>query len=290
MTSKLFDDGFRFVPTPGLYLVATPIGNLRDVTLRALDVLGQADVIACEDTRVTQRLLQRYGIDVPVISYHDHNAQRVRPGIIRRLKSGEIVAVCSDAGTPLVSDPGYKLMTAAVAEGIAVHALPGPSSTLTALLLAGVPCERFLFLGFPPSKEKRRREYLAAFRDVDTALVLFEGASRLVATLKALAAELGDRPAAVTRELTKIYEEVRRGPLRALADHYTEQGAPKGEITIVVGPPGPNVEASEAEVDEQLSAALATLSVKDAVDLVAANSSWPRRRVYTRALDIKDSG
>lgn len=277
------------MPAPGLYLVATPIGNLRDVTLRALDVLAQADVVACEDTRITRRLLQRYGIDTPMLSYHDHNAPRVRPNLIKRLESGETVALCSDAGTPLVNDPGYKLVTAAIDAGIDVQAMPGPSSALTALLVAGLPCERFMFLGFPPTKAKRRLAFLADVRDVDAALVLFEGPSRLAAMLKAAAEALGDRQAAITRELTKLHEEIRRDHLSALAAHYLAAGPPKGEVTVVIAPKDADVEVPVTDVDALLSKALVAASLKDAVDQVTGVTGWPRRRVYARALELRDT-
>src|SRR5690606_31259972 len=196
---------------PGLYLVATPIGNLRDITLRALDLLAIADRILCEDTRVTARLLQHYGISRPTLSYHEHNAERMMPRVMEHLAAGEIVALVSDAGTPLVSDPGYRLVRAAVEQGIAVTALPGASAALAALSVAGLPTDRFLFAGFPPQKTVARQRFFEEFRDIPASLIFFESPHRLKASLVDAAAVLGPRPAALCRELTKRFEEVRRG-------------------------------------------------------------------------------
>ncbi|HEY3918541.1 MAG TPA: 16S rRNA (cytidine(1402)-2'-O)-methyltransferase [Stellaceae bacterium] len=278
---------------PGLYLVATPIGHLRDVSLRALDLLAAADLVACEDTRVTEKLMARYGLKAPRLAYHEHNAERMRPLLIERLKAGAVVALVSDAGTPLVSDPGFKLVRAAVAEGIAVTALPGPSAALAALVLSGLPSDRFLFQGFLPPKAAARRRVLGEIAGLSATLVFFETAPRLAAALADMAAVLGDRPAAVARELTKLYEEIRRGSLAELAAHYTEAGAPKGELAIVVG--GASAEALRAAVtsdalDAALDAALATMSVKDASAAVAAATGRPRREVYQRALILAGRG
>lgn len=271
---------------PGLYLVATPIGNLRDITLRALDLLAAADLVACEDTRVTGKLMTRYGLATRRIAYHEHNAERMRPHLIEQLKAGATVALVSDAGTPLISDPGYKLMRAALAEGIPVTSLPGPSATLTALLLSGLPCDRFLFAGFLPPKSAARTRVLSELSAVRATLVFFETAPRLVAALAAMAESLGERPAAVARELTKLYEETRRGNLTELAAHYSAAGAPKGELVIIVGPPAPVTRDALAEntLDAALSAALATMSIKDASAVIAEATGQPRRIVYQRAL------
>lgn len=277
---------------PGLYLVATPIGNLRDITLRALDLLGQADLIACEDTRVSGTLLAHFGMATPRVPYHEHNAERMRPHLIERLKSGAVVALIADAGTPLISDPGFKLVRAALAEGIPVTVLPGPSAALAGLLLSGQPSDRFLFAGFLPTKSAARRRSLSEFAATRCSLIFFELAPRLAAALGDMAEILGDRPAAVARELTKLYEEVRRGSLDALAAHYRASGAPKGEIVIVVGPPAPETQAAigEEALDAQLEAALAAMSVKDASAAVAAATGWPRRLVYQRALALTGRG
>jgi 16S rRNA (cytidine1402-2'-O)-methyltransferase len=273
---------------PGLYLVATPIGNLRDITLRALDLLGAADLVACEDTRVTAKLMARYGLASPRIAYHEHNAEQMRPQLIARLKAGAIMALVSDAGTPLISDPGYKLVRAALAEGISVTALPGPSSALAGLLLSALPCDRFLFVGFLPPKSAARQRVLGELATVPVTLIFFETAPRLAAALADMARALGERPAAVARELTKLFEEVRRGSLAELAAHYRDAGAPKGELVVIVGAPEPATTGPIAEdaLDEALGAALATMSVKDASAAVAAKMGQPRRIVYQRALIV----
>jgi 16S rRNA (cytidine1402-2'-O)-methyltransferase len=269
---------------PGLYVVATPIGNLEDITLRALEVLRGADLIACEDTRVSAKLLGRFGIATERVAYHDHNAERMRPVLLARLEAGASVALISDAGTPLVSDPGFKLVGAAIARGVKVTTLPGPSAPLAALVLSGLPCDRFMFAGFLPAKAAARRRALQELKPVAASLIVLEGASRLAASLADMAAVLGDRPAAVARELTKLHEEVRRGRLGALAAHYRVAGLPKGEIVIVVGPPPDAVPDAAEALDAALDAALARMSVKDAAETVAAALGLPRRIVYARAL------
>ncbi|MCZ6862683.1 MAG: 16S rRNA (cytidine(1402)-2'-O)-methyltransferase [Alphaproteobacteria bacterium] len=272
-------------PDPGLYIVATPIGNLRDVTLRALDILRAADVIACEDTRITGRLLKAYGIEAASIPYHDHNAARARPGLIKRLERGEIVALVSDAGTPLVSDPGFKLVEACAKSGIAVYAVPGASALLAGLGVAGLPTDRFYFAGFLPSKQAARRKALREIAAVPGTLVIYESARRLAASLADMAAVLGDRRASVARELTKRFEEVVRGSLTKLATRYAESGPPKGEIVVIVAPPDPP-EIGEEMIDRALTAALERQSVKDAAGDVAAALGLPRRRLYERALAL----
>jgi len=271
----------------GLYLVATPIGNLRDVSLRALEVLAAADVIACEDTRVTRKLVSHYGIATPLTPYHDHNAATARPKLIARLGEGARVALVSDAGTPLVSDPGYRLVQAAQAAGHAVTAAPGASAVLAALAVAGLPTDRFFFEGFLPPKEAARRTRIAALARIPATLVLFETGPRLASALADLAAGLGERAAAICRELTKMHEEVRRGNLSELARVYRELPEPRGEIVIVTAPPTEPQPATAEEVDALLRNALARLSVKDAVDEVAGVSGQPRRDVYRRALALK---
>lgn len=278
--------------TPGLYLVATPIGNLRDITLRALDLLGAADLIACEDTRVSGKLLAHFGLATPRIPYHEHNAERMRPHLIERLKSGAMVALITDAGTPLVSDPGFKLVRAAIAEGIPVSTLPGPSAVLAALLLSGLPSDRFLFAGFLPPKSAARKRSLSELADLRASLIFFETGPRLADALNDMAEILGNRNAAVARELTKLYEEVRRGSLDELAAHYRAARAPKGEIVITVGPATPEARAELGTdaLDAALGAALATMSVKDASAAVAAATGQPRRLVYQRALVLVGRG
>jgi 16S rRNA (cytidine1402-2'-O)-methyltransferase len=268
-----------------LHVVATPIGNAEDITLRALAALRGADAIACEDTRVTAKLLARHGVSTPLLAYHEHNAARMRPRLLERLRRGEAIALVSDAGTPLVSDPGFKLVREAIAEGLPVTTLPGPSAALAALVLSGLPTDRFLFAGFLPPKPAARRRALAELGAVPATLVVFEGASRLAEALADMAATLGDRPAAVAREITKLYEEVRRGALRELAAHYAAAGPPRGEVVVVVGPPPADAPAmTEDTLDAQLEAALAQMSLKDASAAVAAATGLKRRDVYARAL------
>jgi len=270
---------------PGLYLVATPIGNLRDITLRALEVLAGADVIACEDTRVTRKLADRFGIETPLTPYHDHNAATARPRLLARLAAGEAVALVSDAGTPLISDPGYRLAREAQDAGFAVIAIPGASSVLTALSVAGLPTDRFFFEGFLPPKQVARQKRIAALAPMPATLVLFESGPRIAEALADLATGLGDRPAASCRELTKLHEEVRRGTLLELAREYAHDAETRGEFVIVVAPP-PEEETAPAEIDDLLRRALARVSVKDAVGEVALATGKPKREVYQRALEL----
>ncbi len=272
-------------PAPGLYLTATPIGHLGDITVRALEVLGGADLIACEDTRVTAKLLRHYGIRTPTAAYHDHNAARARPAILARLARGEAVALVSDAGTPLVSDPGFKLVAAAREAGHPVTVLPGASALLAALSLAGLPTDRFLFAGFLPAKAGPRRRVLEELARVPATLVLFESGRRLAQSLAAMADVLGPREAAIARELTKLHEELRRGPLDRLAAEYAALPPPKGELVVVIGPP-PAAEIGTAELDARLHAALDGRSLRDAAQLVARETGLPRRAVYARALEL----
>jgi 16S rRNA (cytidine1402-2'-O)-methyltransferase len=277
-------------PTAGLYLVATPIGNLSDITLRALEVLAGCDVIACEDSRVTRKLTGHYGITTPLAPYHEHNAALARPKLLARLAQGQAVALVSDAGTPLISDPGYKLVRAAAEAGHAVTALPGASALLAALSLAGLPTDRFFFEGFLPPRQAARQKRIAALKPIPATLVLFESGQRLAAALADLAEGLGSRAAAVCRELTKLHEEVRRGDLPELAHDYAEGRETRGEIVIVVAPPG-NRGDEAGEVDGLLRQALARVSLKDAVGEVALATGQPRRTVYQRALELtKDGG
>jgi 16S rRNA (cytidine1402-2'-O)-methyltransferase len=270
----------------GLYLVATPIGNLGDISLRALELLAGAGVIACEDTRVTRKLTERYGIATPLMAYHEHNAEEARPKIMARLDGGQAVALVSDAGTPLISDPGYKLVRAAIEAGHAVTALPGASAVMSALNVAGLPTDRFFFEGFLPPKQAGRQKRIAELGVIPATLVLFESGPRLGAALADLSEGLGERQASVCRELTKLHEEVRRGDLAELAAHYAGDAETRGEIVIVVAPPAEQ-EASASDVDELLRQALARVSVKDAVGEVALATGRPRREVYQRALDIE---
>jgi len=263
--------------------VATPIGNARDVTLRALDALAGADLIAAEDTRVTAKLLAMFAISRPLAAYNDHNAPRERPRLMAKLKDGMRIALVSDAGTPLISDPGFKLVREALAEGVAVHVLPGASAPLAALTASGLPTDRFLFAGFLPAKGGERRATIAALKPVRATLVFFESPQRLAEALADLADGLGPRPAAVARELTKLHEEIRRGDLAALVQHYAAAGPPKGEVTVVVGSATESA-TDFGRVEQALERALQWMPVRAAVDLVSDMLDVPRREVYARAL------
>jgi len=271
-----------------LHVVATPIGNLRDITLRALEILGAADAVVCEDTRVTGKLLAAHGLRCALVSYHEHNADRRRPELLRRLAAGETLALVADAGTPLISDPGYKLVRAAQDASAAVRAVPGPSAAVSALAVAGLPTDRFLFQGFLPHKTKARRDTLAELANVPASLVVYESPQRLGASLADMAAVLGDREAAVVRELTKRFEESVRATLPELAEQYGETTA-KGEIVVVIAPPAPAEPPGEAELDERLRSALAEHSLRDAVTAVTRATGLPRKQVYTRALALRDA-
>lgn len=269
---------------PGLYLVATPIGNLGDVTLRALETLAGADVIACEDTRVTRRLTGRYGIATPLTAYHEHNALEARPKLLSRLAEGQSIALVSDAGTPLVSDPGYKLVRAAREAGHLVTALPGASAVLAALTIAGLPTDRFFFEGFLPPKRAARQKRIAALANIQATLVLFESASRVASTLADLAGAFGPRAAAICRELTKIHEEVKCESLDLLARLYASGAETRGEFVILVAPAAEEKRADD--IDALLKHALSRVSVKDAVGEVAVVTGRPRREIYQRALAL----
>jgi 16S rRNA (cytidine1402-2'-O)-methyltransferase len=270
---------------PGLYLVATPIGNLRDITLRALDVLAGADVILCEDTRVGGKLLAAHGIKGRLERYDEHAAERVRPKALAALAGGGTLALISDAGTPLISDPGYRLAKEAVAQGSAVFPVPGPSAALAALTVAGLPTDRFLFAGFPPPRAAGRRALFAELAPIRATLVFYEGGPRLAASLADMAAVFGSREAAVARELTKLHETVIRGPLADLAAD-PRLAAPKGEIVVVVGP-GAEPAASAAEADAALAEAVARVGPARAASEVAKALGLSRRELYARALALK---
>ncbi|HVO04713.1 MAG TPA: 16S rRNA (cytidine(1402)-2'-O)-methyltransferase [Candidatus Cybelea sp.] len=264
--------------------MATPIGNLGDISARALETLRAADLIACEDTRVTGKLLAHFGIRRSTLPYHDHNAAEMRPKLIERLRSGEKIALVSDAGTPLISDPGYKLVRQASESGIAVTVIPGPSAPLAALVLSGLPSDRFLFAGFLPAKDGARRTALQELKSVPATLLLFETGPRLADSLEACYAVLGGREAAVVREITKLHEEVRRGTLESLARHYGDSGPPKGEIVLVIAPP--TEQEAAFDLDTALTDALREMSTKEAAATVATASGRPRREVYARALAL----
>jgi 16S rRNA (cytidine1402-2'-O)-methyltransferase len=277
--------------TSGLHLVATPIGNLGDVTLRALEVLAGVDLIACEDTRITRRLTEHYGITAELTPYHEHNAATARPKLLQRLAEGASVALVSDAGTPLISDPGFKLVRETCAAGFAVTALPGPSSVLTALSLAALPTDRFFFEGFLPAKQTARRARLTELARIDATLVLFESGHRVQDTIADLAEIMGAREAAICRELTKLHEEVRRAPLAELAQQ-ADRLETRGEFVLVIGPPAADAQTmSEAALDDLLRTTLEHHSVKDAVAHAVELSGRPRREIYARALELaKDIG
>ncbi len=270
----------------GLYVVSTPIGNLRDITLRALDVLAGVEEVLAEDTRVASKLLSAYGVKARLSPYHDHNGAERRPGLLKRLQEGGRIALISDAGTPLVSDPGWKLVHEALEHGIKVFPVPGASALLAGLVASGLPSDRFLFAGFLPPKSAARRSEIESLKQVPATLVFYESGPRLAETLADLAAVLGDRDAAVARELTKLFEETRRGTLAELAAHYEEAGPPKGEIVLLAGPPK-EVAATAADVDAALRVALAEMPTKAAASSVAEALGLPKRDVYQRALQIK---
>ena len=272
--------------SPGLYIVATPIGNLSDLSPRAAAVLAGADLLAVEDSRVTAKLLHHIGAKRPMTPYHDHNADRVRPGLVARMGS-ESIALVSDAGTPLISDPGFKLVRDARAAGHAVTTIPGPCAAIAALTLAGLPTDRFFFLGFLPAKEKARADAIAEIAAVRATLILYESGPRLAQTLAALAHGLGDREAAVAREISKSYEQCVTARLSELAARYAD-APPKGEIVVIVGPPGEAAAASEADADALLLEALGRLSASGAAGEVAKATGLPRRDLYARALVIKE--
>lgn len=270
---------------PGLYIVATPIGNLGDMTSRAADTLRRADLILAEDKRVTAKLLAHVGAKAPMTAYHDHSDDKLRARILGDLGS-KAVALVSDAGTPLISDPGYKLVRAARQAGHAVHTLPGPCAAIAALTLAGLPTDRFLFLGFLPAKAKARAEAIVEVASVRASLVLYESGPRLAESLVSLCDGLGEREAAVIREISKLHEETVTGSLAALAERYADN-RPKGEIVIVVGPPSEREAASDEEMDDALRLALAAMSPSRAAADVAERLGVPKKRAYARAMELK---
>ena len=273
---------------PGLYIVATPIGNLSDLSPHAASVLATADLIAVEDSRVTAKLLNHIGVKRPMIAYHDHSGDRVRPELVARM-AGEAIALVSDAGTPLISDPGYKLVRDARAAGRDITTVAGPCAAIAALTLAGLPTDRFLFLGFLPSKAGARATAIAEVAAIRATLILYESGPRLGAALAALHQGLGDREAAVAREISKKFEETVTGSLSELAARYAD-APPKGEIVIVIAPPGVPEPAGEADIEKALREAMTRLSPSRAAAEVAEALGLPRREVYERALAFKESG
>ncbi len=271
---------------PGLYVTATPIGNLADITLRALRVLAAADAIYCEDTRVSAKLARNYGISTPLRAYHDHNAAKVRPTILRYLRDGAALALISDAGTPLISDPGFKLVREVVAEALPVTAIPGATALATGLALSGLPSDRVLFAGFPPAKKGARQTFYEEMAALRATLVFFMSTRHLDTGLLEMHAVFGSRQVAVARELTKMNEEVLRGSLVEVAEEISQRQTLKGEATVIVGPPADLQELSSAELSTLLQKALAEMSVRDAVDAVTEATGSPRRVVYKLALAL----
>lgn len=285
------ENGARETLPAGLYLVATPIGNANDITVRALGVLASVAVIACEDTRTTAKLLAIHGITNALAAYHEHNAKTAGPRLLARIRAGEAVALVSEAGTPLVSDPGYRLVEQCIADSLRVIPIPGPSAVLAALSVAGLPTDRFHFAGFVPPRSTARRRFFDRLAGIDATLVLLESPRRLSETLADMGDAFGLREAAVCRELTKLFEEVRRGPLHDLARHYTTAGTPKGEVTIVVAPPAEAAGIGDSDLERRLAEALAAgATVRAAVDKIASDSGRSRRDVYARALTLRPSG
>jgi 16S rRNA (cytidine1402-2'-O)-methyltransferase len=283
--------GFQFEARslpPGLYLIATPIGNLRDVTLRALETLAAADLICCEDTRITSRLLNHYGIAKPLKPYHDHNAAKVRPGLLERLRAGSSIALVSDAGTPLISDPGYKLVLEAIAQGHHIEVIPGPSAPIMAVALSGIPADRFLFAGFLPARRSERLRVLEELRSIPAALVFFEAPSRISDALAAIKTVMGDRPIVIARELTKLHEEVMRGTADELLNDISSRNGLKGEITLVVAPPEDGKAPDPKEIEEALRAALATSPPARAAAEVARRYGVAKKDLYALAMRTKD--
>ncbi|WP_295811628.1 16S rRNA (cytidine(1402)-2'-O)-methyltransferase [uncultured Nitratireductor sp.] len=273
---------------PALYLVATPIGNLGDITLRALEVLAGADLVACEDTRVSRVLLSRYGIAQSLTAYHEHNAREAGPRLLSAIEDGKSVALISDAGTPLVSDPGYRLVDQAIEIGLRVVPIPGPSAVLTALSASALPTDTFLFAGFLPVKEGQRRTRLETFRQTPATLIFFESPRRLADSLASMAAALGrERSACVARELTKTFEELRRGTLADLAAHYADSGAPKGEVVVCVEPPLDQESASAEDVDRLLLSLSAEMSTSKAAGEAARMTGERKSELYQRLLKLK---
>ena len=273
---------------PGLYLVSTPIGNLRDITLRALDVLAAADEVLAEDTRIAKRLLDAHQIRAKVSPYHDHNGANRRPDILAKLSKGDAIALISDAGTPLISDPGYKLVRDARQAGHTITPIPGASAVLAGLVSSGLPTNRFLFGGFLPAKSAARKAEVASLAETPATLIFYETGPRLASSLADLVDVLGpNRDASVARELTKLFEETRSAPLLSLAGHYAQTPPPKGEIVLMVGPPE-DIEADPADIDHALKEALQTLPVKQAASQIADRFKISKRDAYQRALSLKD--
>ena len=273
----------------GLYLVATPIGNLGDITIRALETLAAADIVACEDTRVTRVLLNRYGISRRTTAYHEHNAAEAGPKLVEAVLAGRSVALVSDAGTPLVSDPGYRLVGEVIAGGGRVIPVPGASALLSALTASGLPSDAFLFAGFLPAKAGQRRSRLEELKAVPATLVFYESPRRLAETLAAMAETLGDRPAAIGREITKAFEEMRRGSLAGLAATYAAEETPRGEVVICVGPPGEDA-ADQGDIDALLLSLAAEMGASKAAGEAARMTGGRKADLYRRLMELRGDG
>ncbi len=274
----------------GLHLVATPLGNLADVSLRSLAVLAAADLVLCEDTRVTSRLLQRYSIATRLKPYHDHNAASVRPGLLQQLSGGAAIALVSDAGMPMVSDPGYKLVRDCVEHGIAVDVIPGPTAPVTALALSGLPSDRFMFAGFLSAKSGARQRQLQELSAIPATLLLFESATRIKSSLSDIATVMGDRPLAVAREMTKLHQEVLRGDAAGILAQLADRPALKGEISIVIAPPADDADLSEEDLSHRLSELLRDHPASKAATLLARQTGRPRAALYDLAVSLKNTG
>lgn len=277
------------IQPPGLYVTATPIGNLADITYRAVAVLKSVDLILCEDTRVSAKLLSHYDITTRCLAYHDHNAARVRPQILKKLKEGAAIALISDAGTPLISDPGYKLVREVTDLGHKVMAIPGPSSPIAAMSIAGVASDRFLFLGFLPPKTQARRKVLAEVCDINATLVFLETGPRLVKMLRDVLDVLGPREGVVAREMTKLYEEISRNQIDELIEKFSQSGRVKGEIVVIIGPPQEKSYDVD-EIDGLILEQLQTSSVKETATEIARLTGHAKRQIYNRALSLSGAG
>jgi 16S rRNA (cytidine1402-2'-O)-methyltransferase len=276
---------------PGLYIVSTPIGNLRDITLRAIDTLNAVDEVLAEDTRTARKLFDAYAVKTKLTAYHDHNGAARRPELLSRLEGGAKLALISDAGTPLVSDPGWKLVHEASMIGLNIVPVPGASAMLAGLVKSGLPSDRFLFAGFLPAKRSARQKALNELVQTPATLIFYESGPRLIASLADMRDVLGSgRRASVTRELTKLFEEARSGTLTELAAHYETEGKPKGEIVVLVGPPEPDIAPTQDILEAALKTALETQPTKAAANQVAAQYNLPKREVYQLALDLKSDG
>jgi len=276
----------KSVLQPGLYLVSTPIGNMGDLSFRGLDILKNASIIACEDTRITGKLLSRHAVDTKMTSYHDHNAARKRPKLLNIIKKGGSVALVSDAGTPAIADPGYRLVNDCIKLNYSVTATPGANAAITALIISGLPTDRFLFAGFLNSKSFQRSKELALLSTVPATLIFYESPRRLATALRDMSTTLGDRPAAIARELTKLHEEVKRGTLSELASYYSTAGPPKGEVVMVIGPPIKKTALSRDTLDQLILKSLKNKSVRDVSAELALETGVPKRKIYMRAIKL----